>query len=302
MELRHLRYFVAAAEEQNVTRAAARLHVSQPPLSRQLRDLEEDLGVKLFDRTAKAVRLTEAGRVFLNEARAVLQRADEAARTVKAVASGASGELRVGYAPSLTVELLPRALREFEMESPGVRVTLHDLSTEEMLAGLRANRLHVALMVQPPGPATLDLVFQELHRYPVCVAAHPTHPLARRRRPALKDVAEDRLIVYSQKDYPEYHDWLAALFVPLGRKPNVAEEYDSATSLIAAVEAGRGVALVPECLACLAGPRLNVRALVPAPAPFVVGIFRCRQIPPPATEKFVNALRKVSAGLPARRR
>src|SRR5438046_10404983 len=99
MELRHLRYFVAVAEEQNVTRAAARLHVSQPPLSRQIRDLEDELSVALFDHGAKAVRLTEAGRVFLTEARAGLRRADEAVPTVKAVASGQHGELRVGHEP-----------------------------------------------------------------------------------------------------------------------------------------------------------------------------------------------------------
>src|SRR6185369_11615858 len=93
MELRHLRYFVAVAEEQNVTRAAARLHVSQPPLSRQIRDLEDELGVALFEHSAKAVRLTEAGRVFLTEARAVVQRADEAVQTVRAVASGQRGEI-----------------------------------------------------------------------------------------------------------------------------------------------------------------------------------------------------------------
>src|SRR2546427_9049213 len=148
MELRHLRYFVAVAEEQNVTRAAARLHVSQPPLSRQIRDLEDELGVALFDHGAKAVRLTEVGRVFLTEARAVRRRADEAAQTVKAVASGQRGEIHVGYAPSLTVELLPRALRFFQEANPGVRVQLHDLSTQEMLRGLRDGKLHVALLIQ----------------------------------------------------------------------------------------------------------------------------------------------------------
>src|SRR3569623_66009 len=114
MELRHLRYFAAVAEEQNVTRAAARLHVSQPPLSRQIRDLEDELGVALFEHGAKSVRLTEAGRAFLPEARAALRRVEEAVQMVKAVAKGERGEIHVGYAPSLAVDLLPRALRRFQ--------------------------------------------------------------------------------------------------------------------------------------------------------------------------------------------
>src|SRR6201996_9368942 len=129
MELRHLRYFVIVAEEQNVTRAAERLHVSQPPLSRQIHDLEAELGVELFHRTAKSLALTEAGKVFLNEARAVLLRVDKAVETVRTVARGDRGSLRIGYSPSLAVELLPKALRVLEHERPGIRVSLHDLST-----------------------------------------------------------------------------------------------------------------------------------------------------------------------------
>src|SRR5580698_4288825 len=119
MELRHLRYFIAVAEEQNVTRAAARLHVSQPPLSRQIRDLEEELGVSLFRRTAKSLALTEAGKIFLNEARGVLLQTEKAVQAVRAVAAGDRGQMRVGYAPSLTVEILPKALREFEKTGAG---------------------------------------------------------------------------------------------------------------------------------------------------------------------------------------
>src|SRR5213593_2006551 len=188
MELRHLRYFVAVAEEQNVTRAAARLHVSQPPLSRQIRDLEDELGVALFDHGAKSVRLTEAGRVFLTEARAVVERADKAVQTVKAVANGQRGEIHVGYAPSLTVELLPRALRFFQEANPGVRVQLHDLSTQEMLRGLRDGKLHVALMIQVSTKVLTGLAFKELRRYAICVAAHPSHPLARARKVSLEQV------------------------------------------------------------------------------------------------------------------
>src|SRR6266702_1692392 len=107
MELCHLRYFVAVAEAENVTRAATKLHVSQPALSRQIHDLEDEIGFPLLERSAKSVRLTEAGRTFLTEARAVLQRAEEAVVAARTIATGASGELHVGYAPSLTARILP---------------------------------------------------------------------------------------------------------------------------------------------------------------------------------------------------
>ena len=115
MELRHLRYFIGVAEEENVSRAALKLHVSQPALSRQIRDLEDELGFQLLERSAKSVRLTEAGRVFLVEARAVLQRAEDAVKTARAIATG-GGELHVGYAPSLTARILPATLRAFQSE------------------------------------------------------------------------------------------------------------------------------------------------------------------------------------------
>jgi len=289
MELRHLRYFVAVAEAENVTRAAAKLRVAQPAVSRQIRDLEDELGLALLERSAKAVRLTDAGRIFLDESRAVLARAEEAVKAVRAIAGGTRGELHVGYAPSLTVQILPRALRRFQAEVPGVRVTLHDLSTEEMLAGLRENRLHVALMVQPEGRQLRSLRFHELARYPLCVAVAPGHRLARSRVLPLAKIVAEPLIAYSRADYPEYHASLAEIFAPVGRLPTIAEEHDSVTSLIAAVEAGRGIALVPSALTCMVGARLKILPLTPAPAPIVVGAV-CRKASDSAiTQRFIAA-------------
>ena len=289
MELRHLRYFVAVAEAENVTRAAKKLHVAQPAISRQIRDLEEELGLALLERTARAVRLTEAGRVLLAEARAVLQRADDAVAAVRAVAGGVRGELHVGYAPSLTVQILPRALRRFQAEFPGVRVSLHDLSTGEMLAGLRDNRLHVALMVAPAGKELRGLRFHELARYPMCVALAPGHRLARSRSLSLSKIAAEPLIGYSRADYPEYHAALAKIFAPSGRTPTIVEEHDSVTSLIAAVESGRGIALVPSALTCMVGARLKILSITPSLAPIVVGAVCRKSSDSVVAEKFIAA-------------
>lgn len=291
MELRHLRYFVAVAEEQNVTRAAARLHISQPPLSRQIRDLEDELGLALFEHGANSVRLTDTGRVFLDEARAVLQRADEAVQMAKVTASGQRGEIHVGYAPSLTVELLPRALRIFQEANPDVRVQLHDMSTQEMLRGLRDSELDLALLVRVSAKVMTGLVFEELRRYAVCVAIPLAHPLAHARKVGLKQLVDERLIAFTLADYPEHHVWLADLFAPFKRLPRIAEEHDSATSLIAAVEAGRGVALVQEAFRCFAGQRVKLRILSPAPPPLVVGIVFRREANSTATENFIAAAR-----------
>jgi LysR family transcriptional regulator, benzoate and cis,cis-muconate-responsive activator of ben and cat genes len=291
MELRHLRYFVAVAEAENVTRAATKLHVSQPALSRQIRDLEDEIGFSLLERSAKSVRLTAAGKVFLTEARAVLQRAEEAVKKARAAVGGTQGEIHVGYAPSLTVQILPQALRIFQAEFPAVRVMLHDLSTEEILSQLHSGKLQLALMVQPTKKTLRGLRFEELARYPLQLAVAPTHPLARSRSVSLEKVAKERLIGYTQKDYPEYHDEVVALFKKVGSKPQIVQEHDGVTSLIAAVESGRGVALVPSCIACMVGPRLKLIPLIPAGPPIVVGAITKEGIIPAVVEKFIAAAR-----------
>ena len=291
VELRHLRYFVTVAASQNFTQAARQLHVAQPALSRQIRDLEDELGVTLLERSPRGARLTPAGEAFATEARAVLQRAEEAAQVARAFAEGERGELQLGYAPSPTVELLPRILHAFQGEAPSVRVVMHDLSSEEMTRGLREGKLDVALLVRPLAGELRGLTFEELCRYPLCVALPPEHRLAGAKRVGLKELTTERLVAYNLDDYPEYHETLAALFLPFGGTPPIAEELDSATSLIAAVEARRGVALVPSCLACLAGPRLRLRELQPPPAPIIVGVgYRSGGLCP-VGKRFVKLLR-----------
>src|ERR1700756_1165618 len=154
VELRHLRYFVAVAEAENVLRAATRkLHVSQPAVSRQICDLEDELGVQLFERSGKAISLTEAGRLFLKEAGAVLERTDEAVRNVRAFAQAGETELQVGYSPALRTHIVSPALHAFQQAMPEVHVKLHDWTSEKILTALREERLQLALIVRPSKPA-----------------------------------------------------------------------------------------------------------------------------------------------------
>jgi DNA-binding transcriptional LysR family regulator len=279
MELRHLRYFVAVADTENVSRAALKLHVSQPGLSRQVHDLEAEIGFQLFERSAKSLRLTEAGKVFLVEARAVLARAEEAVNKARLVAGSVSGELHVGYAPSLTVQILPPTLRKFQETFPKVRVLLHDLSTEEMLTQLGSGDLQVALMVRPPKKKSTGLGIEDLARYPMCVAVSPKHPFAKKKKITLREVVGEPLIGYTRKDYPDYHDAIAKIFAPTGRQPHIAEEHDGVNSIIAAVESGRGFALVPTSIACMVGPRLKLIPIEAGPAPIpVVAVWRTKDV------------------------
>lgn len=296
MELRHLRYFVAVAELENVSRAALRLHVSQPALSRQVRDLEEELGFPLLERSAKSVRLTAAGREYLEGARAVLARADEAVQAARRVALGSGGELHVGYAPTPTVRFLPPTLRAFQRRMPGLRVKLHDLSTVEMLAGLREGRLGLAFLAQPLRRMLRGIEFEELERDEMLLAVRPGHAFAKLKTVTLERAAAEPFVVLGSREYPEYHEFLDAAFASLKRRPSVVAEHDGAASLMAEVESGGGVALVSRSMACTAGARLRFIPLRPEPPRLVIGAAWLRGKEGLAVGQFVACAREAVAG------
>jgi DNA-binding transcriptional LysR family regulator len=265
-------------------------------LSRQIRDLEAELGFSLLERTAKSVRLTDVGRLFLTESRAVLQRAEDAVKTARATATSGRSELHLGYAPTLTVRIMPPALRAFQAAMPGVRVKLHDLSTEEMLAGLRDGKLHLAFTARPVSAALRGLQFAELTRDHLRLAVAPAHRLARRRVVTLAEAVLEPFVAYSRKEYPDYHELLAAVFATTKGRPRIAEEHDGVFGLISAVEAGSGVALMPESLACIAGVRLKLLPLTAAPAPLVIGIVAPKGGFATPAEQFSQCAREVVSG------
>src|SRR5215471_80267 len=160
MELRHLRYFLVVGEVLNFTKAAARLRVAQPALSRQVQDLEDEIGVDLLRRSPRGVTLTAEGKLFLEEVRDLLRRVDGSVEKVRALARGEYGELHIGYIPIPTAEILPRALEAFRKAVPRVKVVLHDLTSDELIAGLRNATLELAIMVQPTGEQTVGIEFE----------------------------------------------------------------------------------------------------------------------------------------------
>jgi len=294
MELRHLRYFVAVAENENITRAAMKLHVSQPALSRQVRDLEDEIGFPLLERTAKSVKLTEAGRAFLAGARVALQQAEEAVKTARAAATGNRAHLHIGYAPSPTARLLPLTLRAFQTASPGPRIKLHDMTTEEMLAGLREEKLHMAFLVRPTPAMLRGLHFEELLRDPVCLAVPPGHPFARRRTIPLSLAVKEPFVALDRGDYPEYHKFLAEVFARTKSQPRIAEEHESIAGIVSSVEAGCGLTLAPQTLACSFGTRVKLIPLSPAPEPLLIGAAWRKPAPSPAAHDLLECARKAA--------
>ena len=295
MELRHLRYFVAVAEAENVSRAALKLHVSQPPSSRQIRDLEDELGFLLLKRTAKSVSLTEAGRTFLNEARAVLQRADEGVKKARAVATAGETDLHVGYSPTPFAEILPKTLRGFQRAMPKVHVRLHDWSNKTILAGIRDGRLQLGLTTRSPKTGALhDMRFEELLRQRVCVAVAPQHPFARRRAIPIAEVAAEPVIGLTREDYPNYYDLLSVTFSKVKQKPRVIEEHDSMPGVLSVVEAGSGVAVAVD-FGYSFGKRIKFLHLTPEPKPFSVGIVGRKGKLSPAAEKFWQCAKEAAS-------
>ena len=297
VELRHLRYFVAVAEAENVLRASTqKLHVSQPAVSRQIRDLEDELGVQLFERTGKALNLTDAGRLFLKEARAILERTDEAVANVRGFAQAGETELHVGYSPAVRSQIVSPALHEFQQAMPNVHVKLHDWTSEKILTGLRDGRLQLAFIVRPSKRGAFHgLCFEELLCEQVHLAVPPTHPFAQRRSVSLADAAREPFVGLTREDFPDYNAYLASIFAPVKNKPQVIEEHDSMTSVISAIEAGMGVGLA--VLGSSFGSRVKLVQLTPKPKPFSLGVAARKGRLSPATEKFWRCAKEATAAM-----
>jgi DNA-binding transcriptional LysR family regulator len=243
VELRHLRYFVAVAEELHFHRAAERLHISQPPLSQQIRALEAELEVRLLDRNRRGVALTPAGGVFLAEARGILAAVDTAAESARSVARGAAGRLSVAFVGSAMHGTLPALLRAHRLAYPLVELALRELPTAAQLEALRGGRIDVGV-IRPPVDEP-DLVLETIHTEPVVVALPAGHPLAEREQVALADLLDEGFVLLARREAPGLHDSLNRALARAGGAPRVVQEVREMQTVVGLVAAGLGVSLVP---------------------------------------------------------
>src|SRR6266536_81806 len=236
MELRHLRYFLAVADELHFGRAAVRLHIAQPPLSRQVRQLEDELGFDLFVRTPRRVRLTDAGRAFRDEARSILARVAEAAAAARRVAQGEAGALAVGFVASATYALLPRLYRRFRERHPDIALALTEMSTAEQVEALRAGQIQVGLARPPVGDDTLAV--EPLADEPLVAALPARHRLAASGPVALRALAREPFVLFPRQPRPGWIDVVQAACAAAGFRPAVAQEALELSTAVTLVAAG----------------------------------------------------------------
>jgi len=243
MELRHLRYFIAVAEERHFTRAAQRLGIAQPALSQQIKQLEAELGFKLLDRTKQRVELLEAGEVFLREARRTLAQAERAVRASRRAHEGKVGRLVVGFVGSSSLHLLPEVLQAYRRDYPEVDLELRELTSAEQQEALRQGRIDVGLL--RPFPPDDALVTETVLREPLVAALPHAHPLAGQTRISVGDLRDEDFIIFPRHLGPDFYDLLTNLCRRAGFNPNVVQEAVQMTTIVSLVAGGLGAALVP---------------------------------------------------------
>jgi DNA-binding transcriptional LysR family regulator len=279
---------------ENVSRAAMqRLHVSQPSLSRQIRDLEDEMGVQLLERTAKSVRLTDAGRAFLDEARAILKHTDDAVGKVRAIAGKLETELHIGDWPLATGRVMPSLLRAYQQAMPNVKVKVHDWPVEKNIAGVRDGRLQLAIIIPPlKANALEELRFEELLTARVCLAVSCDHQFARRQSVSLADAAREAFVGLTREEYPRYLEYLNAIFARVSDKPRLVEEQDGWSGVFSAVAAGTGVAITSDAFNYAFNDRIKLLRLTPEPQRVAIGIITRKGKLSPAAEKFCKCAKE----------
>jgi DNA-binding transcriptional LysR family regulator len=247
MELRHLRYFVAVAEELSFTRAAERLHIGQPPLSQQIQALEAEIGAQLLERSKRWVRLTEAGKLFLEDARQILAQSERAVVTARRAQRGEAGELRVGFTFSTPfTPLFAKVIKRYRQLYPHVSLTLHEMATLHQLEAVETQKLDLGF-VRPPEVAIPDAIeLTRLREDPLMLILPSDSPLARKRKVRIKDLEGLPFVMYPKEAGTGIYYQIFRLCRAAGFVPQIGMEAGEASAIIGLVAAGIGVSVLPK--------------------------------------------------------
>lgn len=294
IELRQLRYFVAVAEENHFGRAAARLHMTQPPLSQTIQSLEAALGTALFLRTKRSVALTPAGAALLPEARRILQQTHALPELAQRAASGESGRLSLSFISSADYSVLPPLLRDFRERYPHVQIELREATTDVQLDDLQHGRIDAGLLIPPlQDKANTGLEYMAVLSEPLILAA-PSHLKALRGKStvALQAVADLPLIIFPRRIAPSLHDAIVGCFRDAGLTPRIEQEAIQMQTIVGLVSAGMGIALVPQSVSNLKRPGVEYKALKDKTVTVETGLAWRRDNMSPVLSAFLELLRK----------
>jgi len=244
MELRHLRYFAAVAECESVRGASERLFVTQPAISRQIQDLEDEMGVTLFERHGRGLRLTRAGSAFLDDVVKILNSVEEACRGAQRLAAGMEGSLHLGLVESAGWDgLVPRAIGQLQRDAPLLRIQLTPMSTPQQLAALRTGRIDGGL-IYAFDELDADLQSQAIARHDVILAVPESSPLAQRALVSTAELSGESFVMFERSVYPAYYDRLLAACRQVGLTPKIIQQVGSESAVLSLVSAGIGLAIV----------------------------------------------------------
>jgi len=251
MELRHLRYFIAVAEALSFTKAAQKLRLAQPSLTRQVRNLEDEIGVRLIDRANNRVALTEGGRRFLFDSKKILAMCDETVAAVQLMNLGEASQLNIGYIANVHYGLLPATLGAFRKLCPQVALNLFDMGSAEQFQALHAHKIDLGFVGLRPALSGQEILSACVAHNTMLVILPAKHPLAKKNRLKLADLASQFFLSMSPKTHPGSREWLLEVCGDAGFKAKILQEADSEPAAIRFVADGLGVALLPEQVAGL---------------------------------------------------
>jgi len=299
MELRQLRYFVAVAEEAHFGRAAQRLHMSQPPLSMQIKGLEAELGVELLNRSTRQVKLTDAGRVFLERSRAILGAVKEAQDAARGTEHGAQGQLHVGFISSATLSLLPPSIRLFRERFGGVELELKELTSAQQVDALYADEIEVGLVRLPMRAPSMR--FEPVLEERLVVALPSGHALEKRDMVSLEAIADLPLIFFTRQLIPGFHAQIVELFQRVGAFPRVAQHAVHLQTIVGLVASGIGIAILPGSAERVSREGVVYRALDVPDATSWMGLAWIEGSDSTLVKNFVRTVREVAGRKVSRR-